>query len=41
MNTRNTMQKVFTKKSLKQKMWSDKGEEELKKVIEDFKKNFN
>ena len=33
--------KVFYKQILDKKMWDDKGEEELKKVIEDFKKNFN
>jgi F-type H+-transporting ATPase subunit alpha len=33
--------KVFYKELAEKKMWSDKGEEELKKVIEDFKKNFN
>jgi len=33
--------KVFYKEVTEKKMWSDKGEEELKKVIEDFKKNFN
>ena len=32
--------KVFYKQILDKKMWDDKGEEELKKVIEDFKKNF-
>jgi len=31
--------KVFYKEILEKKMWSDKGEEELKKVIEDFKKS--
>ncbi|MFA5931903.1 MAG: F0F1 ATP synthase subunit alpha [Candidatus Paceibacterota bacterium] len=33
--------KAFYKEIIEKKMWSDKGEEELKKVIEDFKKNFN
>ena len=33
--------KVFYKQIAEQKMWDDKGEEELKKVIEDFKKSFN
>lgn len=33
--------KVFYKEVIEKKMWSDKGEEELKKAIEDFKKNFN
>ena len=33
--------KVFYKEVTEKKMWSDKGEEELRKVIEDFKKNFN
>jgi F-type H+-transporting ATPase subunit alpha len=33
--------KVFYREVAEKKMWSDKGEEELKKVIEDFKKNFN
>jgi F-type H+-transporting ATPase subunit alpha len=33
--------KVFYKEIIEKKMWSEKGEEELKKVIEDFKKNFN
>src|ERR1035437_1148981 len=32
--------KVFYKQILDKKMWDDKGEEELKKVIEDFKKSF-
>ncbi|MFA5791624.1 MAG: F0F1 ATP synthase subunit alpha [Candidatus Paceibacterota bacterium] len=32
--------KVFYKQIADKKMWDDKGEEELKKVIEDFKKNF-
>jgi F-type H+-transporting ATPase subunit alpha len=32
--------KVFYKEIAEKKMWSDKGEEELKKVIEDFKKSF-
>jgi len=32
--------KVFYKEVVDKKMWSDKGEEELKKVIEDFKKSF-
>jgi F-type H+-transporting ATPase subunit alpha len=32
--------KVFYKQIAEKKMWDDKGEEELKKVIEDFKKNF-
>ncbi|MBI2630848.1 F0F1 ATP synthase subunit alpha [Candidatus Nomurabacteria bacterium] len=32
--------KVFYKEVAEKKMWSDKGEEELKKVIEDFKSNF-
>lgn len=31
--------KVFYKEVLEKKMWSDKGEEELKKVIEDFKQS--
>ena len=31
--------KVFYKEILEKKMWSDKGEAELKKVIEDFKKS--
>jgi F-type H+-transporting ATPase subunit alpha len=33
--------KVFYKQILEKKMWDEKGEEELKKVIEDFKKSFN
>ncbi|MDR3519426.1 MAG: F0F1 ATP synthase subunit alpha [Candidatus Pacebacteria bacterium] len=33
--------KVFYKEVAEKKMWSEKGEEELKKVIEDFKKNFS
>ncbi len=33
--------KVFYKEVIEKKMWSDKGEEELKKAIEDLKKNFN
>jgi len=33
--------KVFYKEVTEKKMWSEKGEEELKKVIEDFKKNFS
>jgi F-type H+-transporting ATPase subunit alpha len=33
--------KVFYKEIMEKKMWSDKGEEELKKVIEEFSKNFN
>ena len=33
--------KKFYKEILEAKMWTDKGEEELKKAIEDFKKNFN
>jgi F-type H+-transporting ATPase subunit alpha len=33
--------KVFYKQIAEKKMWDDKGEEELKKVIEDFKKNFS
>lgn len=32
--------KVFYKEVLEKKMWTDKGEEQLKKAIEDFKKNF-
>jgi F-type H+-transporting ATPase subunit alpha len=32
--------KVFYKEIKEAKMWTDKGEAELKKVIEDFKKNF-
>jgi len=32
--------KVFYKQIAEKKMWDDKGEEELKKVIEDFKANF-
>jgi F-type H+-transporting ATPase subunit alpha len=32
--------KLFYKQILDKKMWDDKGEEELKKVIEDFKSNF-
>jgi len=32
--------KVFFKEILEKKMWSEKGEEEIKKVIEDFKNNF-
>ncbi len=37
----NTMQKFSITKLAEKKMWSEKGEEELKKVIEDFKKNFS
>ncbi len=33
--------KVFYKQVAEKKMWDEKGEEELKKVIEDFKRNFN
>ena len=33
--------KVFYKEVAEKKMWSEKGEEELKKVIADFKKNFS
>jgi len=33
--------KVFYKQIAEKKMWDEKGEEGLKKVIEDFKKNFN
>lgn len=33
--------KIFFNEVLEKKMWSDKGEEELKKLIEDFKKGFN
>jgi F-type H+-transporting ATPase subunit alpha len=33
--------KVFYKQIAEKKMWDEKGEEELKKVIEDFKKNFS
>lgn len=33
--------KVFFKEVTEKKMWTDKGEEELKKAIEDFKKNFS
>lgn len=33
--------KTFYKEVVKDKMWSDKGEEELKKVIQDFKKSFS
>ena len=33
--------KVFYKEILEKKMWSEKGEEELNKVIADFKSNFN
>jgi len=33
--------KVFYKQIVEKKMWDDKGEEELKKVIADFKKNFS
>jgi len=33
--------KVFYKEVIEKKMWSEKGEEELKKVIEDFKSSFN
>lgn len=33
--------KVFMKEVTEKKMWSDAGEEELKKAIEDFKKNFS
>ena len=33
--------KVFYKEVTEKKIWSEKGEEELKKVIEDFKKNFS
>jgi F-type H+/Na+-transporting ATPase subunit alpha len=32
--------KAFYKEIEKEKMWSDKGEEEIKKVIEEFKKSF-
>jgi len=32
--------KIFFKEILEKKMWSEKGEEEIKKVIEDFKSNF-
>jgi F-type H+-transporting ATPase subunit alpha len=32
--------KVFYKDIAKDKMWSEKGEEELKKAIADFKSNF-
>jgi len=32
--------KVFFKEIIEKKMWSEKGEEELKKVIRDFKKSF-
>jgi len=32
--------KVFYKQVLEKKMWDEKGEEELKKVIADFKNNF-
>lgn len=32
--------KVFFKEILEKKMWSEKGEEEIKKVIENFKSNF-
>ncbi|MFA6256852.1 MAG: F0F1 ATP synthase subunit alpha [Candidatus Paceibacterota bacterium] len=33
--------KVFFREVTEKKMWTDKGEEELKKAIEDFKKNFS
>ncbi|MFZ1019460.1 MAG: F0F1 ATP synthase subunit alpha [Minisyncoccia bacterium] len=33
--------KIFYQQIAEKKMWDDIGEEELKKVIEDFKKNFN
>ncbi|MEI6280484.1 MAG: F0F1 ATP synthase subunit alpha [bacterium] len=33
--------KVFYKQVAEKKMWDEKGEEELKKVLEDFKKNFS
>ncbi|MBU0998841.1 F0F1 ATP synthase subunit alpha [Patescibacteria group bacterium] len=33
--------KVFYKQVVEKKMWDERGEEELKKVIEDFKKTFN
>ncbi|MEK9181453.1 MAG: F0F1 ATP synthase subunit alpha [Patescibacteria group bacterium] len=33
--------KVFYKEIIENKMWTDKGEMELKKVIEDFKKSFS
>ncbi|MFA5841330.1 MAG: F0F1 ATP synthase subunit alpha [Candidatus Paceibacterota bacterium] len=33
--------KLFYKEILEKKIWSDKGEEELKKVIEDFKKSIS
>ncbi len=33
--------KTFYKQLAEKKMWDDKGEEELKKTIADFKKNFN
>ncbi len=33
--------KTFYKEVIEQKMWTDKGEEELKKAIADFKINFN
>ncbi len=33
--------KVFYKQIAEKKIWDEKGEEELKKAIEDFKKNFN
>lgn len=33
--------KVFYKQIAEKKIWDDKGEEELKKVIEDFKKSFS
>jgi len=33
--------KVFYKEIAESKMWTDKGEEQLKKVITDFKKSFN
>ena len=33
--------KVFLKEIKEKKIWSDKGEEELKKAIEDFKTSFN
>lgn len=32
--------KVFYKQIAEKKIWDDKGEEELKKIIDDFKKNF-
>ena len=33
--------KVFYKQITEKKIWDDKGEEELKKVIEDFEKSFS